>query len=316
MTDRSRPLDGRVVVITGAGRGVGREHALAFARAGASVVVNDLGGSSHGDGASTAPARETVALILADGGTAVTNADDVSDGDGAQRLIQTALDAFGRLDVLVNNAGILRDRTLLNMSFEDWDSVIRVHLRGTFATTQAAGRHWREESKRGRTVSARVINTSSGSGLFGNFGQANYGAAKGAIASFTVIAAMELERYGVTVNAIAPVAKTRLTATAGMPVEIDEGFDPLDPRNVAPFVVWLGSEQSSFVNGRVFSIVGGYVGVCEGWRIGSSLREDGRLTFDLIEEKFPAEFAKARTNFPVWESHPYSRRRAGATSGA
>jgi NAD(P)-dependent dehydrogenase (short-subunit alcohol dehydrogenase family) len=302
------PLSGRSVIVTGAGRGIGREHALLFARHGASVVVNDLGGSGDGSGSSSSVAEEVAQEIRAEGGAAVANGDDVSDGDGAAQIVKTAIDTFGRLDVLVNNAGILRDKTLLNMSFEDWDNVMKVHLRGTFAMTQAAGRHWRDVTKLGESVAGRVINTSSGSGLFGNFGQTNYGAAKGGIASFTVIAAMELARYGVTVNAIAPVAKTRLTATAGMSLELAEGFDPLAPQNVSPFVVWLGSERSKDITGRLFSVAGGYVGVCEGWRIGSSLLHDGPLSFDLIDEEFPAVFAKAATNFNVRESHPYTNR--------
>jgi NAD(P)-dependent dehydrogenase (short-subunit alcohol dehydrogenase family) len=305
MTESEGPLSGRVVVVTGGGRGIGREHALAFARAGASVVVNDLGGGGDGSGSSAAPAQEVADLIRSEGGSAIANGDDVSDEQGAIRLVGQAVEEFGELHVLVNNAGILRDKTLLNMSFEDWDNVIKVHLRGTFAMTQAAGRHWRDRSKAGAPVSGRIINTSSGSGLFGNFGQSNYGAAKGGIASFTIIAAMELARYGVTVNAIAPVAKTRLTATAGMSLEIAEGFDPLAPEHVSPFVVWLGSENSADITGRVFSVVGGYVGVTEGWRIGPSLHVDGPLDFETIDEQFPTVFAKAADNFSVFESHPY-----------
>ena len=305
MSTTPGPLSGRVAIVTGGGRGLGREHALAFARAGASVLVNDLGGAGDGSGSSAEPAEEVAALIRAGGGNAAANGDDVSTGEGAARIVAQAVGDLGGLHALVNNAGILRDRTLLNMTFQDWDDVIRVHLRGTFAMTQAAGRHWREESKAGRPVSGRVINTSSGSGLFGNFGQANYGAAKGGIASLTVIAAMELGRYGVTVNAIAPVAKTRLTATAGMSLEIGEGFDPLAPENVSPLVVWLASENSGAITGRVFSAVGGYVGVCEGWRVGSSIKADGPLDFDTIDATLPAAIAEAAPNFPVSQSHPY-----------
>jgi NAD(P)-dependent dehydrogenase (short-subunit alcohol dehydrogenase family) len=296
--------------VTGGGRGIGREYALAFSRAGASVVVNDLGGAGDGTGSSLTPAHEVAELIRSEGGAAVANGDDVSDEQGAARIVAQAVEEFGDLHVLVNNAGILRDKTLLNMSFEDWDSVLKVHLRGTFAMTQAAGRFWRDQAKGGKPVDGRVINTSSGSGLFGNFGQSNYGAAKGGIASLTVIAAMELGRYGVTVNAIAPVAKTRLLATAGAPLEIEEGFDPLAPENVSPFVVWLGSERSKAVTGRVFSVVGGYVGVCEGWRVGPSLQVDGPLTFEAIDEGFPAVFEKAAANFNVRDSHPYVRTRS------
>jgi NAD(P)-dependent dehydrogenase (short-subunit alcohol dehydrogenase family) len=299
------PLSGRVVVVTGGGRGIGREHALAFARAGASVLVNDLGGAGDGSGSSAEPAAEVAALIRAEGGVAVANGDDVATEEGSERIIAQAVSELGGLHALVNNAGILRDRTLLNMSFDDWDDVIRVHLRGTFAMTRAAGRRWRDEAKAGRPVTGRVINTSSGSGLFGNFGQANYGAAKGGIASLTVIAAMELGRYGVTVNAIAPVAKTRLTATAGMTQAVGDGFDPLAPEHVSPFVVWLASERSGALTGRVFSVVGGYVGVCEGWRVGSSVRSDGPLDFDAIDAELPAAIDRAAPNFPVTRSHPY-----------
>jgi NAD(P)-dependent dehydrogenase (short-subunit alcohol dehydrogenase family) len=298
----------RIAVVTGSGRGIGREHALAFARRGVAVVVNDLGGSSSGEGASAGPADEVVELIRKEGGEAVANADDVSEPEGAKHLIETALREFGRLDIVVNNAGILRDKTLLNMDVADWDAVIKVHLRGTFLVTQAAGRYWRDESKAGRPHDARVVNTTSGSGLFGNFGQTNYGAAKGAIASFTVISAMELGRYGVNVNAIAPVAKTRLLATAGASEDIEEGFDPLAPQHVSPFVVWLGSPESKGVTGRCFSVVGGYVGIAEGWRIGPSvMAEEGPLTFEEIDARFPAEFAKAAPNFDVRQSHPYMR---------
>jgi NAD(P)-dependent dehydrogenase (short-subunit alcohol dehydrogenase family) len=297
--------DQRVAVITGAGRGLGREHALAFARRGVAVVVNDLGGSLDGEGASAGPASEVVDLIRAEGGDAVADTSDISEPDGAAALVATALDAFGRLDTLVNNAGILRDKTLLNMDVADWDLVLKVHLRGTFLTTQAAGRHWRDRSKAGETVEARVVNTSSGSGLFGNFGQANYGPAKAGIANLTIVTAMELGRYGVTANCIAPVAKTRLLGTVGASEEIAEGFDPLDPRHVSQFVVWLGSPESRDVTGRAFSVAGGYVGVVEGWSIGPSLQLDGPLTFEAVDEQFPAVVAKAAPNFDVRNSHPY-----------
>ncbi|HEX3963129.1 MAG TPA: SDR family oxidoreductase [Trebonia sp.] len=305
MSDNAGPLRGRVVIVTGGGRGIGREHALAFARAGASVLVNDLGGAGDGSGSSPEPAAEVAALIRAEGGNAVPNGDDVATEEGSQRVVAQAVSELGGLHALVNNAGILRDRTLLNMSFQDWDDVIRVHLRGTFAMTRAAGRYWRDEAKAGRPVAGRVINTSSGSGLFGNFGQVNYGAAKGGIASLTVIAAMELGRFGVTVNAIAPVAKTRLTATAGMSQAIGDGFDPLAPEHVSPFVVWLASERGGAVTGRVFSVAGGYVGVCEGWRVGSSILSDGPLDFAAIDAQLPAAIDKAAPNFPVSKSHPY-----------
>src|SRR5437763_8085241 len=203
--------DGRIVIVTGAGRGIGREEALEFARQGARVVVNDVGVSREGTGEDATPAQSVVDEIKALGGEAVANYDDVSDFDGAKQLVQTAIESFGGLDVLVNNAGILRDRMLVNMTIEEWDSVIKVHLRGTFATSHHAAGYWRERSKAGDDVDARLINTSSSSGIYGNVGQSNYGAAKAGIAAFTVIAAMELARYGVTVNAIAPAALTRMT---------------------------------------------------------------------------------------------------------
>src|SRR3954471_20617950 len=230
--------DGRVVIITGAGRGIGRGHALEFARQGAKVVVNDLGAEVDGSGGATGPAGEVVEEIRSAGGEAVANGDDVSDWEGAQRLINTAIETFGGLDVLVNNAGILRDRMLVNMTLEEWDAVIKVHLRGTFGPARWAAAYWRERVKAGETNDARIINTSSPSGIFGNPGQTNYGAAKAGIASFTIIAAMELARYGVTVNAIAPVALTRMTAGLGgatqLPERKPDEFDAMAPENISP----------------------------------------------------------------------------------
>jgi NAD(P)-dependent dehydrogenase (short-subunit alcohol dehydrogenase family) len=208
--------EGRVVVVTGGGRGIGRGHALEFARQGAKVVVNDLGAAVDGTGTSEGPAGEVVDAIRAMGGEAVASGDDVADVDGASRIIRTAVDAFGGLDVVVNNAGILRDRMLVNMTADEWDAVIRVHLRGTYAMTHAAVEYWRERNKAGQENDARVINTSSSSGIYGNVGQTNYGAAKAGIAAFTIIASMEVARYGVTVNAIAPSALTRMTENLGV----------------------------------------------------------------------------------------------------
>ncbi len=235
--------EGRVVVITGGGRGIGRAHAIEFARQGASVVVNDLGAEVDGSGRSEGPAGQVVDEILAMGSKAVANGDDVADVDGAKRLIDTAVDTFGGLDVVVNNAGILRDRMIVNMTADEWDAVIRVHLRGTFAPMRAAVEYWRNRTKSGETNDARVINTTSPSGIYGNVGQANYGAAKAGIAAMTVITSMELGRYGVTVNAIAPAALTRMTENLGgfeRSLKADE-FDANDPDNIAPLVVWLGS---------------------------------------------------------------------------
>ncbi|TQM11245.1 SDR family oxidoreductase [Pseudonocardia kunmingensis] len=308
MSETSRPLADRVAIITGAGRGIGREHALAYARAGAAVVVNDLGGGGDGTGGSTGPAADVVAEIEAEGGSAVSNGDDISRPESAARLVHTAVEEFGRLDVLVNNAGILRDKTLLNTSLEDWEAVLGVHLRGTFLTSQAAGRYWRDRAKESGPVDARIINTSSGSGLFGNFGQSNYASAKAGIASLTIVTSLELGRYGVTANAIAPVAKTRLLASTGRIEEtVSEGFDPYDPKHVSPLVVWLGSPESRDVTGRVFSVVGGYVGVVEGWHIGPTLHHEGPLTFDEISKELPEVLAAARPNATPRESHPYAR---------
>ena len=232
--------EGRVCIVTGAGRGIGREHALLLAAHGAKVVVNDVGGSMDGEGHSEGPAHDVVAEIVAAGGEAVANGDDISDFAGAERLVAQAIDAFGDLHVLVNNAGILRDRMLVNMTEAEWDAVIKVHLKGTFGPSHFAARHWRERSKAGEDVDARIINTSSPSGIYGNIGQANYGAAKAGIAAFTVITAMELERYGVTVNAIAPAALTRMTENLGMGKAEGPTRDRLEPRWIAADRVLAG----------------------------------------------------------------------------
>lgn len=292
--------EGRVVVVTGAGRGIGREHALEFARQGAKVVVNDLGGEMDGTGSSTGPAGEVVDAIRAMGGEAVANGDDVSDMDGAARLIRTAIDTFGGLDTLVNNAGILRDRMLVNMSADEWDAVIRVHLRGTFAPTRAALDYWRERSKAGETNDARIVNTTSPSGIYGNVGQTNYGAAKAGIAAFTVIAAMEVGRYGVTVNAIAPAALTRMTENLGMgqrAAGIPAGeFNPLSPENISPIVVWLGSSESAGVTGRVFNVQGGHLSVAEGWVEGPCVDRKGRWDPAELSDIVPDLVARAAPN--------------------
>jgi NAD(P)-dependent dehydrogenase (short-subunit alcohol dehydrogenase family) len=289
--------DGRVAVVTGAGRGIGREEALEFAREGARVVVNDVGVARDGTGEDATPAQEVVDEIKALGGEAVANYDDVSDFDGAKRLVQTAVDSFGTLDVLVNNAGILRDRMLVNMSIDEWDAVIKVHLRGTFATSHHAANFWRERSKAGDPVDARLINTSSSSGIYGNVGQTNYGAAKAGIASFSIIAAMELARYGVTVNAIAPAALTRMTEDLVRWQGADEAqWDPRDPSNIAPLVVWLGSAQSRDVTGRVFNVKGGYVSVAEGWVAGPAEDKGARWEPGELGEVIPRLVAAARKN--------------------
>ena len=259
--------EGRVCIVTGAGRGIGREHARMLADHGASVVVNDLGGSRDGRGVDAGPAEEVVAEIVAAGGRAVANIDDVSDWAGAQHMVEQAIDAFGGLDVLVNNAGILRDRMLVNMTEEEWDGVIKVHLRGTFAPARHAAAYWRERSKQGLDNDARIINTTSISGLYANPGQSNYGAAKAGIAAFTQIAAQELARYGVTVNAVAPGALTRLTDDTKMSDEIRAHYDP---RWVAPVVTWLASGDSRDVTGQVIESNGLVLAIAEGWHRGPS----------------------------------------------
>jgi NAD(P)-dependent dehydrogenase (short-subunit alcohol dehydrogenase family) len=286
-------LEGRVAVITGAGRGIGREHALLFAREGACVVVNDLGGSVDGTGADSGPAHDVVDEIRAEGGQAVANTDNVADWDGGRRLVHTAIDEFGRLDVLVNNAGILRDRMLVNMSESDWDAVINVHLKGHFVPLRHAAEYWREEAKAGRPVEASVISTSSTSGLFGNPGQTNYGAAKTGIATLTLIAQMELERYGVRCNAIAPGAATRLTANVPNLDEIwtedESGWAPHDPANVSPFVAYLATADCP-IKGRVFYVMGGTVALFQPFALVDRIEKNRRWTVEELREE-AARFA-------------------------
>ena len=262
-------LDGKVAVVTGAGRGIGREHAIALAEAGAKIVVNDLGASLAGEGTDTGPAHEVVREIETRGGEAVADGENVADFAGAKRLIDRAISTFGRLDILVNNAGILRDRMLVNMDEHEWDAVIAVHLKGHFAPTRHAAAHWRERSKAGDQVVARVINTSSPSGVFGNVGQLNYGTAKAGIVGFTLIAAQELQRYGVTVNAIAPNARTRMTEAAfGEIPSPEDGFDAAEPANNSPIVVALSADEAQDITGQVFFIYGGVVNMLSGWQAG------------------------------------------------
>jgi len=276
-------LDGKVAVVTGAGRGIGREHALALARAGAKIVVNDLGGSLAGEGADTGPAHDVVREIEGLGGEAVADSENVADFAGAKRLIDGAVAAFGHLDILVNNAGILRDRMLVNMEEHEWDAVIEVHLKGHFAPTRHAAAHWRERSKAGEQVAGRVINTSSPSGVFGNVGQVNYGAAKAGIVGFTLIAAQELQRYGVTVNAIAPNARTRMTEAAfGEIPPPDDGFDAADPANNSPIVVALCADEAQEITGQVFFIYGGVVNMLSGWQAGELFSSDERWDPDAL----------------------------------
>ncbi len=274
-------LEGRVVIVTGAGRGLGRAHALAFAAAGAKVVVNDFDPGKDGRPTGESPAEQVVDAIRAAGGEAVVNGDDIADWDGAERLVNTAIDGFGRLDVLVNNGGFLRDRMLATMSEEEWDAVIRVHLKGHFAPMRHASTYWRAQAKAGNAVDARVINTSSGAGLLGSIGQGNYAAAKAGIAALTIQAAAEFARYGITVNAIAPAARTRMTVGAGGAMAEtmaapEEGFDAMAPENVSPLVVWLGSAASAHVTGRVFEVEGGKVSLADGWRHGTVIDKGAR----------------------------------------
>ncbi len=282
-------LDGRVAIITGAGRGIGREHALLFAAEGARVVVNDLGGANDGSGADVTPAQEVAAEIRAVGGQAIVNGDDVADWEGGQRLVNSAIEAFGDLDILVNNAGILRDRVLVNMTEAEWDSVISVHLKGHFVPTRWAATYWREQHKAGVVRPRNLVHTSSTSGLFSNPGQSNYGAAKSGIATFSQIVAKELVRYNVRSNCIAPGARTRLTlATPGLdqmiaPPSEAGAFDAWDPANISPLVAYLASDACAF-NGETFLVQGGTVTRVETWATGPSIEQENRWTVaDLAE---------------------------------
>ena len=268
----SKLCEGRVAIVTGAGRGIGREHALMLAAHGAKVVVNDLGGERDGTGASLGPAAEVVKEIKAAGGSAVVNGDDVSTFEGAERMIKQAVSEFGRFDVLVNNAGILRDRMLVNMTEAEWDAVIKVHLKGTFGPAHFAAAYWRDQAKSGKPVDARIINTTSVSGIYGNPGQTNYGAAKAGIAAFTIIAARELKRYGITVNAVAPGALTRMTEDLMMGRGGEEEKAAMHPRWIAPIVTWLASPESAGVTGRVFEASGRVLAVAESWHRGPTTK--------------------------------------------
>ena len=284
-------LDGKVAIVTGAGRGIGRGEALLLASEGAKVVVNDLGGAREGEGADKTPAQEVADEIVSGGGEAVANYDDVASWPGAESLIGQAVDAFGKLDILVNNAGILRDGMSFNLSEEDWDSVIRVHLKGHFAPSRFAAVYWREQSKKGEPVSGRIINTSSESGLFSNAGQSNYAAAKAGIASMTIVLARELQKYGVTVNAMAPRARTRLTETvagADQLMAAKEGeFDAWDPDNMAPLIGFLASDAAADVSGQVFVMWGDRVYLMRGWSLANELAAGGKrwTVKDLIAHK-------------------------------
>jgi NAD(P)-dependent dehydrogenase (short-subunit alcohol dehydrogenase family) len=295
-------LDGKVVVITGAGRGIGREEALLMGKLGAKVVVNDLGAHFDGTGASTGPAQEVVDEIKKNGGQAVANGDSVSDFKAAKRIIDCAIDHFGKLNILVNNAGILRDRMIFNMSEEDWDAVLAVHLKGTFNCTRHACVYWREQHKAGNVLNGRIINTSSDSGLLGNPSQSNYGSAKAATVAMSLIIDREMVKYGVTVNAIAPVARTRLTvdatpATAAlMGQQPAEGeFDVFNPSNVAPLVAWLASDDAAGVHGEVFRVGGGTVWLMQGWHSAGKVQQRAVWEPAALGAKLKAELAKGIT---------------------
>jgi len=271
--------EGRVVIVTGAGRGLGREHALEFARQGANVVVNDLGAEIDGSGASSGPAGEVVAEIEAMGSAAIANGANVADWDQAEAMIAAAVETFGRLDVLVNNAGFLRDRMLANTSEAEWDAVVNVHLKGHFVPSRHAIAYWRDQSKAGNPVDARIINTSSGAGLMGSVGQGNYAAAKAGIVGLTLVQAAEFARYGVTSNAIAPAARTRMTEAVfadTMAVPAEGEWDAMAPANVSPLVVWLGSSDSVGVSGRVFEVEAGKISVADGWQHGPEVDRGAR----------------------------------------
>jgi NAD(P)-dependent dehydrogenase (short-subunit alcohol dehydrogenase family) len=284
-------LSGKVAIVTGAGRGIGRAHALALAAAGATVVVNDLGGTLSGEGADLTPAEGVVGEIRAVAGEAIADGESVADFEGARRLVEHAVAELGRLDIVVNNAGILRDRMLVNMAEDEWDAVIAVHLKGHFAVTHHAAAHWRERAKGGEQLRARVINTSSPSGLFGNVGQTNYGAAKAGIAAFTIIAAQELGRYGVTVNCLAPNARTRMTEETFEMGSAPVGFDPLDPANISPVVLALCADEAQDITGQVFHIWGGAVNALQGWTSGELFQSgdgwDADALLGAMLDRFP-----------------------------
>lgn len=295
---------GRVVIVTGAGRGIGRGHALLLAKHGAAVVVNDRGGAADGSGASTSPANDVVAEIRAQGGSAFANHGDVTDAAACAQMVSDALGQFGRLDAVVNNAGFVRDRMFVNLDEEDWDAVLRVHLRGHFLLAREAARHFRQRQKAGEPVDARIINTSSGAGLLGSLGQAAYSAAKAGIAALTLVQAAELGRYGVTANAIAPAARTRMTETtfADMMRKPEQGFDAMAPENIAPLVVWLVSSLSAGVNGQVFEMSGAEISVAEGWHTGPTARQARRWEPQELDTTIRRLLAEARAPQKVYGS--------------
>ncbi|MFZ4584139.1 MAG: SDR family oxidoreductase [Acidimicrobiia bacterium] len=295
-------LDGKVAIVTGAGRGIGRSHALLLASEGAKIVVNDLGGGREGDGADATPAEQVASEIVAAGGAAVANHENIATWPGAEALINQAVSAFGKLDILVNNAGILRDGMSFNLTEEEWDSVITVHLKGHFAPSHFAARYWREQAKSGEVTSGRIINTSSESGLFGNAGQANYAAAKAGIASMTIVMARELAKYGVTVNAIAPRARTRMTETipgaADFMVAKEGEFDQWSPDNISPIIGFLASDAAADISGQTFIVWADHVYSTTGWRILNDVAKGDRWTVSELVEKKGDLFAGGSSEIP------------------
>lgn len=295
-------LDGRVAVVTGAGRGIGREEALLLAKNGAKVVVNDLGGSFDGTGADSSPAQQVVDEIKALGGEAVANFESVTDFDGAKRIVESAIAAFGKLNILVNNAGILRDRMIFNMSEDEWDAVLNVHLKGSFNCARHACEYWREQHKQGTVLNGRMINTSSDAGLLGSPGQPNYGPAKAALATLAIIVDREMQKYGVTANAIAPLARTRMTVdatpqTAPLMAGPDKAgeHDYFDPAHIAPLVTWLASEDAASVHGEVFRVGGGCVWLMQGWHSVGTVKKRGTWDAAELGEQLKGELAKGNT---------------------
>ncbi len=296
-------FDGKVAIVTGAGRGIGRAHAVMLASEGAAVVVNDLGGDALGDGADITPAQQVVDEITAAGGRAIVNGASVSSWSGAEAMIQQAVDTYGRLDVLVNNAGILRDKMSFNMDEAEWDAVIDVHLKGHFAPSRFAASYWRAQSKAGSEVNAKIVNTASESGLYGNAGQANYAAAKAGIAAMTIVMARELERIGVRVNAVTPVARTRLTdtvATGGFMDKKEGEFDRFAPENISAVVGWLASDLSDGVTGQIVKVMGGQVQLLTGWRPVTQADADTEWTIASIDAISDDLFAKTGKSVPVF----------------
>ena len=293
-------LDGKVAIVTGAGRGIGREEALLMAQHGARLVINDLGGHFDGTGSDASPAQQVVDEIKAAGGEAVANTESVTDFKGAKRIVEHALDSFGHLNILVNNAGILRDRMIFNMSEEEWDAVINVHMKGTFNCSRHACEYWREQHKAGNVLNGRVINTSSDAGLLGSPGQPNYGPAKAAVATMAIIVDREMQKYGVTGNAIAPLARTRLTVdatpqTAGL-MDAKEGeHDYFSPHHVAPLVTWLASDDAAQVHGEVFRVGGGCVWLMKGWHSTGTVKKLGDWEPGELGDQLKVELAKGGT---------------------